>query len=108
MRRKNMLIAALTMLLVASPAFAQKAARNAAGSDEIKTVLEKLFAAWSELNPAKAAPFYAKDADLMFFDIAPLKYNGWSEYAEGVPKAFRSEERRVGKECRSRWSPYHL
>ena len=23
---------------------------------------------------------------------------------EGMP---RSEERRVGKECRSRWSPYH-
>src|SRR5260370_30020059 len=22
-------------------------------------------------------------------------------------KEFRSEERRVGKECRSRWSPYH-
>ena len=25
---------------------------------------------------------------------------------EGVQQA-RSEERRVGKECRSRWSPYH-
>ena len=27
----------------------------------------------------------------------------------GVRHAFttRSEERRVGKECRSRWSPYH-
>src|SRR5438105_15632236 len=24
-----------------------------------------------------------------------------------VPRADRSEERRVGKECRSRWSPYH-
>src|SRR3712207_8017185 len=24
-----------------------------------------------------------------------------------VPFAVRSEERRVGKECRSRWSPYH-
>src|SRR2546428_13674243 len=23
------------------------------------------------------------------------------------PGLFRSEERRVGKECRSRWSPYH-
>src|SRR5947199_5011171 len=23
------------------------------------------------------------------------------------PALFRSEERRVGKECRSRWSPYH-
>ena len=32
-------------------------------------------------------------------------------YAFGAPKFFpimmRSEERRVGKECRSRWSPYH-
>ena len=24
-----------------------------------------------------------------------------------TPTAGRSEERRVGKECRSRWSPYH-
>ena len=24
-----------------------------------------------------------------------------------MPKMNRSEERRVGKECRSRWSPYH-
>src|SRR5258707_4612007 len=28
--------------------------------------------------------------------------------ASDAPRAlFRSEERRVGKECRSRWSPYH-
>ena len=26
---------------------------------------------------------------------------------EKLMKEFRSEERRVGKECRSRWSPYH-
>src|SRR3989449_11770699 len=25
----------------------------------------------------------------------------------GIVKQSRSEERRVGKECRSRWSPYH-
>ena len=25
----------------------------------------------------------------------------------GRKKTMRSEERRVGKECRSRWSPYH-
>ena len=24
-----------------------------------------------------------------------------------IAGVFRSEERRVGKECRSRWSPYH-
>ena len=29
-------------------------------------------------------------------------------YAQVVPmEDIRSEERRVGKECRSRWSPYH-
>ena len=27
--------------------------------------------------------------------------------AEMVGIEWRSEERRVGKECRSRWSPYH-
>ena len=26
---------------------------------------------------------------------------------EAVRSGIRSEERRVGKECRSRWSPYH-
>src|SRR2546427_10192119 len=29
------------------------------------------------------------------------------EVTVGVVSAPRSEERRVGKECRSRWSPYH-
>src|SRR2546427_4826316 len=34
---------------------------------------------------------------------------GWQLYgcAKEVSKIDRSEERRVGKECRSRWSPYH-
>src|SRR5256886_3110381 len=33
---------------------------------------------------------------------------GWGQRLMGVdPIAGRSEERRVGKECRSRWSPYH-
>ena len=26
---------------------------------------------------------------------------------DGFENWYRSEERRVGKECRSRWSPYH-
>ena len=26
---------------------------------------------------------------------------------QGITGFARSEERRVGKECRSRWSPYH-
>src|SRR2546430_15392911 len=31
----------------------------------------------------------------------------WDAYAHHPGSSSRSEERRVGKECRSRWSPYH-
>ena len=56
-----------------------------------------------------------KDAakiDLWMKDVAPsdrLRKSfhhdamKWSDFQ----KKYRSEERRVGKECRSRWSPYH-
>ena len=33
--------------------------------------------------------------------------NIWPHIDSGTYKGVRSEERRVGKECRSRWSPYH-
>src|SRR2546429_4067640 len=36
-----------------------------------------------------------------------LKQYDNGEYAESAKNLQRSEERRVGKECRSRWSPYH-
>ena len=31
----------------------------------------------------------------------------WRQLFDNGRLAERSEERRVGKECRSRWSPYH-
>ena len=36
-----------------------------------------------------------------------LKINRMRVSVSGRTNKFRSEERRVGKECRSRWSPYH-
>ena len=33
--------------------------------------------------------------------------NGVQSNVNPAPVSYRSEERRVGKECRSRWSPYH-
>ena len=40
------------------------------------------------------------------YDLAGIHLNRPTEF---VPNGIllRSEERRVGKECRSRWSPYH-
>ena len=35
------------------------------------------------------------------------EYQGGFWHFIRLPDGGRSEERRVGKECRSRWSPYH-
>jgi len=54
---------------------------------------------------------YAKSGQLK--DPLPLKMVRWLDYMRSnagyrfADIAARSEERRVGKECRSRWSPYH-
>ena len=40
-----------------------------------------------------------------------VETQGWGDGFPVIPpteqRVQRSEERRVGKECRSRWSPYH-
>ena len=44
-----------------------------------------------------------KNANVIVFGVG-----GVGSFAcEAIVRAGRSEERRVGKECRSRWSPYH-
>ena len=62
-------------------------------------------------NPARGLP--QSDGMVLVFDAstgapaALLFDNGFmTEQRTGAAGA-RSEERRVGKECRSRWSPYH-
>jgi ketosteroid isomerase-like protein len=70
---------------------ARRAAARPAQDAEFKALIDGYYAAWSTLDPNNAAKYYARDADLVFFDIAPLKYNGWSEYKEGVVKNFTSQ-----------------
>ena len=49
-----------------------------------------------------------KEKDLgqggMIFEMGKPN-DAFAQYFDG--QSYRSEERRVGKECRSRWSPYH-
>ena len=39
--------------------------------------------------------------------VAPPRMQRYLDVSTQIYKTYRSEERRVGKECRSRWSPYH-
>src|SRR2546430_5697709 len=68
--------------------------------------------------------FFSAQPDLVVLDVSMPGLDGWgtlerirelsdvpvlmlTAQAEELAKVRRSEERRVGKECRSRWSPYH-
>src|SRR5258706_15324256 len=58
----------------------------------------------------KGAVVCSAEAGNTRYHVCP--YHGWAYDASGKnvdikDRKSRSEERRVGKECRSRWSPYH-
>jgi ketosteroid isomerase-like protein len=75
--------AIIVCLLLTLPSFLGAASKNAPGPAPDKAYLDKFWAAWSTLDPANTARFYAKGPHT-FFDIAPLKYNSWAEYEAGV------------------------
>src|SRR3712207_1357230 len=50
---------------------------------------------------------YGRGVAVSKSDFATYAFALLALEASGAPLAGRSEERRVGKECRSRWSPYH-
>jgi ketosteroid isomerase-like protein len=87
-------LAIIIALLFTAPILARakrtaaKPATDAGLTGEFKHMIDEYYTAWSTLNPDKAAKYYAKDADIVFYDVAPLKYNAWSEYRAGVIKAF--------------------
>src|SRR3712207_9503027 len=60
------------------------------------------------ITKEKGAVFLMKIGDKLVsgekHDGRAPDYDDWSLNGDIL---FRSEERRVGKECRSRWSPYH-
>src|SRR5256885_12087419 len=61
------------------------------------------------LDTAIIVKLLVREPDSDWFNTALLgQHFETSELALAeVRSALRSEERRVGKECRSRWSPYH-
>src|SRR5256885_4286936 len=78
-------------------------------SDVCSSDLDEQFAIYSEVaRGAKGRPVIIRTFDIggdkkvPYLDL-PREENPFLGY-RGVR---RSEERRVGKECRSRWSPYH-
>ena len=84
------------------PSYATAPALIIVGVYMMMSLRDLNFDDWTELAPS-----------ILGFIMMPLAYNisVGIEFAIVsyvlIKLAERSEERRVGKECRSRWSPYH-
>lgn len=80
MRRLLPLVLAAGLIAPVSP--------GALPADDPKDLMPRIMHAWDNLDPDAAAPYYAKDSDLVFYDDAPLEYTGWAAYARGVRREF--------------------
>ena len=59
---------------------------------------------------AENYPFCTIEPNIGIVEVPDLRLAQLSRLVKPlkeIPAIVRSEERRVGKECRSRWSPYH-
>ncbi len=65
---------------------AEKKAPAKARTYDFKALLERIAEAWSATDATKGAPYYAQEPGHVYYDITPMKYNGWQEYAEGYKK----------------------
>ena len=75
------------------------------------SVPKEAYDQWTEAvnDPSKRADVKAFYIKGMVKDGQGEPFNAWVKpnFERNKMDFFRSEERRVGKECRSRWSPYH-
>ena len=86
MNSRKLVLSALASLAVA---VVLVAASPKDGKDpDFKAMQAEVDKAWCSLQAKNADPWYAKDAQLTFFDVAPLKYRNWAEYRDGAQKLF--------------------
>ncbi len=64
------------------------AKRGAVAAGVDKAMLQKVMDAWVTLDPNNAAKYYDQAPKDVFYDIAPLKYDGWAEYEKGAKALF--------------------
>ena len=83
--------------------------RLAKHMDELRWLYMELYdneAMFAELCEQMKNYYQARNAKLRKRDLEKEKDQAWYR-KKNMLGMMRSEERRVGKECRSRWSPYH-
>jgi len=105
MKKKLVLVLLLAAAIAAAQTSAKKPARrapkpaaaqtqapltDAVAGEQLRQRLQEVLNAWSTMDPDAAARYYAKDADLVFFDLVPFQYKGWDDYYLGTKKFFQN------------------
>jgi ketosteroid isomerase-like protein len=86
-------ISSLVVLLIAVSLMLAKAEQRSVATQtgeplpDFASIMQRVLDAWSTLEPANAARYYAPEPDHVFYDFAPMEYQGWAAYADGVRKA---------------------
>ena len=89
--RRRILFAALALITASFFFVAAHAQKSSADDATFRKLVDDYCAAWSTGTTEAPAKLYAKDADLIFYDVTPFSYHGWSEYVPGVHKALLDE-----------------
>lgn len=77
----------LVLLVIGSPATKTTEARPV-DTGVTKSLIQQILDAWSSMDTKKITPFYSAAPENVFFDVFPMQYEGWSEWAKGAQKLF--------------------
>jgi len=53
-----------------------------------KALIQEILDTWSTMDTDKIAAYYAKSPENAFFDIAPMQFRGWEEWAQFAKSLF--------------------
>ena len=74
----------LIVLVLLSSAFAKDKPAKAASEVPGRALLQQILDTWTGPNIDSVAQFYDQSPDDVFFDLTPLKYDGFANYLSGV------------------------
>src|SRR5690349_25031796 len=95
------LLVFISLSLAAAAAYAQEV--TVAAASDLSFAMPDLVAAFQKQTGTKVNVTFGSSGN--FF--SQIQHGAPFDIFFSADIDYRSEERRVGKECRSRWSPYH-
>ncbi len=94
MKLRWVAVGLVLVLLVGAAGAAAQAEKKAAPAKaaakpgyDFQALMQKICEAWSSTDASGVAQYYAQEPGRVYYDITPLKYNGWQEYAAGYKKS---------------------